>query len=84
MGGKSELDIWTTLDVLFNKKDVTRLQLLENKLANTSQVNLSISQFFLKIKNLCLKISILDPEEPTSKSQMKRQIIHGLKREYIP
>ncbi|KAF8405092.1 hypothetical protein HHK36_009990 [Tetracentron sinense] len=37
MGCKSASDIWTTLDGLFNRKDVARLQLLENELANTSQ-----------------------------------------------
>jgi hypothetical protein len=80
----SAANIWTTLDELFNKKDVARLQLLETELANTTQGNLSISQFFLKIKNLCSEISALDSEEPISEARMKRHIIRGLKREYIP
>jgi len=32
-------------------------------------------QCFLKIKNLCSEISMLDSEEPISESQMKRLII---------
>jgi len=44
-------EIWRTLDRLFNKKDEARLQILENELANTTQGNLSISEYFLKIKN---------------------------------
>jgi hypothetical protein len=47
---KSVGEIWTNLDGLFNKNDVARLQLLENELAKTTQGDLSISQFFLKIK----------------------------------
>jgi hypothetical protein len=84
IGCKSASKIWTNLDGLFNKKDVSRLQLLENELANSTQGDLSISQFFLKIKNLCSKISALDSEEPISEARMKRHIIRGLKREYIP
>jgi hypothetical protein len=81
---KSAGEIWTLLGGLFNKKDVTRLQLIENELANTTQCDLSISQFFLKIKNLCSEISANDPEEPISEAWMKHHIIRGLKREYIP
>ena len=81
---KSAGEIWTNLDGLFNKKDMAQLQLLENELANTTQGDLSISQFFLKIKNLCLGISTFDSKELISEAQMKRCIIRGLKREYIP
>ncbi|XP_077237136.1 uncharacterized protein LOC143878789 [Tasmannia lanceolata] len=80
IGCKSASEIWTTLDGLLNKKNMARLQMLENELANTTQRNLSISQFFLKIKNLCLEISLMDLEEPISEVRMKRHIIRGLKR----
>jgi hypothetical protein len=43
IGCKSVGEIWTNLDGLLNKKDVARLQLLENVLANTTQGDLSIS-----------------------------------------
>ncbi|KAG6645086.1 hypothetical protein CIPAW_08G098800 [Carya illinoinensis] len=56
-------EIWTTIDGLFNKKDMARLQLLENKLANTTQGDLSISQFFFK-----MKIFSLNPKEPISEA----------------
>ncbi|XP_077237213.1 uncharacterized protein LOC143878884 [Tasmannia lanceolata] len=81
---KSASEIWITLNELLNKKNMARLQMLENELANTTQGSLSISQFFLKIKNLCSKISLLDPKEPISEARMKWHIIRGLKREYIP
>jgi len=45
--------IWETIDRLFNKKDRARLQILKNELVNTMQGNLSIYEYFLKIKNLC-------------------------------
>ncbi|GKU96119.1 hypothetical protein SLEP1_g9388 [Rubroshorea leprosula] len=81
---KSANEIWQTLDRLFNKKDVARLQFLENQLSNACQGDLSMAQFFLKIKNLCSEISILDPDEPISEARMKRHIVRGLKPEYIP
>ena len=53
-------------------------------MANTTQGNLSISEYFLKIKNLCSEISLLNPEEAISEARMRRIVIHGLKPEYIP
>ncbi|XP_069150842.1 uncharacterized protein [Solanum lycopersicum] len=81
---KSAHEIWRTLDLLFKEKNEARLQILENELANTSQGNLSIAKYFLKIKNLCYKISLLNPEEAISEARMRRIIICGLKPEYIP
>ena len=63
---KSADDIWRTIDHLFNKKNESRLQILENELANTIQDNLSISEYFLKIKNLCSEISLLNLKEAIS------------------
>lgn len=45
---KSAYEIWRTLDRLFNKKNEARLQILENELANTTQGNLSISEYFFE------------------------------------
>ncbi|KAL3522092.1 hypothetical protein ACH5RR_014926 [Cinchona calisaya] len=54
--------------------DVSRLQMLENELANATQSDLSISQFSVKIKNLCSEISLLDPDEPISEARLRRHI----------
>ncbi|CDP11845.1 unnamed protein product [Coffea canephora] len=77
--GKSAKEIWETLNQLYNKKDVNRLQMLKNELANATQGELSISQFFVKIKNLCSEISLLNPDEPISEARLKRHIVRGLK-----
>jgi len=53
MGCMSTSDIWNTFDGLFKKKNVARLQYLKNELANAKPGHFSISQYFLKIKNLC-------------------------------
>ena len=51
-----------TLDFLFNKKNEAQLQIFENELANITQGKFSISEYFLKIKNLCSEISLLNLE----------------------
>lgn len=38
----------------------------------------------LKIKNLCLKISLSDSYEPMSMSRIKQLIIRGIDKNYIP
>ncbi|KAH0740723.1 hypothetical protein KY290_033766 [Solanum tuberosum] len=43
---KSTHEIWKTLDRFFNEKNEARLQILENELANTTQGNLSIDEYF--------------------------------------
>ncbi|KAA8541518.1 hypothetical protein F0562_022670 [Nyssa sinensis] len=62
--GKSPKQVWETLERLFTQKNTMRLQFLENQLAGMTQDNLSISEYFLKIKTLCSEISELDTEEP--------------------
>ncbi|KAH1120511.1 hypothetical protein J1N35_003671 [Gossypium stocksii] len=44
--------------------------------------NMTIAQYFHKVKSLCREISELDPEAPISETRMKRVIIHGLRLEY--
>lgn len=56
--------------------------MLENELANTTQGDLSIFQLFIKIKNLCFEISVLDPNEPVSEARIRQHIVHGQKKEY--
>lgn len=65
---KSAHEIWRTLDQFFNKKNETRLQILENELANANRGNLSIVEYFLRIKNLCSEISLLNPDEAISEA----------------
>ena len=79
---KSAHEIWT-LDLLFNRKNEARLQILENELANSTQGNFSIAEYFLKIKKLCSEISLLNWEEAIMEAQMRRIVIRRLKPEYI-
>ncbi|KAK8951797.1 hypothetical protein KSP39_PZI003445 [Platanthera zijinensis] len=83
LGCESAAEIWTSLDGLFNRKNVARLQFLENELAKATQGDLSISKFFLKMKSLCAELSALDPDEPISEAKLKRHIIRGLRKEYV-
>ena len=62
-------DVWETLEKLFSKKNVARLQLLENELASTVQGNLTIDEYFLKIKKICAEISELDLSEKISEAR---------------
>ena len=73
---------WDTFAALFSKKNDARLQLLENELLSVAQREMTISQFFYKVKSLCREISELDPTSRISESRMRRIIIHGLRPEY--
>jgi len=81
---KSPKQVWDTLEKLFTHKNTMRLQYLENELAGMIQGNLSMSEFFLKINNLCAEISELDKEEPISDAHMHRYLIRGLRKEFMP
>lgn len=48
----SPRQVWEILERLFSKKNTARLQFLENELAMTTQGGMSISEFFLRIKNI--------------------------------
>ncbi|KAM0985458.1 hypothetical protein PS2_012493 [Malus domestica] len=71
--------IW---DAKTPKKNDTRLQLLENELLSMAQRDMTIAQYFHKVKLICREISELDPTAPIGKTRMKRIIIHGLRPEY--
>ncbi|KAF3658672.1 tir-nbs resistance protein [Capsicum annuum] len=79
---KTPQEAWDTFAKLFSKKNDTKLQLLESELLSVSQRNMTISQYFHKVKSLCREISELDPEAPFGDTRMKRIIIHGLKPEF--
>lgn len=82
---KSASSIWETLNDIFNKTDEeASLRVLENELDNATQGTLSISQFFLKIKNLSSEISKLNPRELVSDARLKCIVDQGLKPEFIP
>ncbi|KAJ0579636.1 putative RNA-directed DNA polymerase [Helianthus annuus] len=73
---------WDTLAQLFSKKNDARLQLLESELMGLSQGEMSIQQFFRKVKNLCREIGELDQQSKVGEARMRRIIIHGLRAEY--
>ncbi|KAI3816801.1 hypothetical protein L1987_16506 [Smallanthus sonchifolius] len=75
-------EAWDVLAVLFSKKNDTKLQLLENELMSVDQQNVTITQFFHKVKTLCREIRELDPQANIGEPRMKRIIIHGLKAEF--
>lgn len=75
-------EAWDTLLALFSKKNDTKLQLLENELLSVSQRDMTIPQFFHKVKSTCREITELDPQSQISETRMKRIIIHGLKPEF--
>ncbi|KAL6327288.1 hypothetical protein AAG906_018586 [Vitis piasezkii] len=76
---KTSYEAWNTFTKLFLKKNDTRLQLLESELFSVAQRDLTIAQYFHKVKTLCQEISELDLEAPIGETRMKRIIIHGLR-----
>ena len=81
---KSPKQVWETVQKLFTKKNTTRLQFLENELVVVTQRNFSVEEYFLKVKNLCSEISELDAEEPVSEARLRRYLIRGLRKEFMP
>ncbi len=47
-----------------------------------AQWNMTITQYFTKVKSLCCEISRLDPTSNISESRIRRIIIHGLRHKY--
>ncbi|XP_031287178.1 uncharacterized protein LOC116145883 [Pistacia vera] len=80
---KTPKEAWDTFVTLFSKKNDTRLQLLKNKLLSMAKRDMTIAQYFHKVKSICHKISELDPTAPIGETRIKRIIIiHGLRPEY--
>ena len=75
-------EVWDTFSTLFSKKNDVRLQLLENELMSVAQRDMTITQYFIKVKSLYRKISELDPTSNIFDSRMRRIIIHGLRPKY--
>lgn len=80
----SSKKVWETLERLVTQKNTMRLRFLENDFAGLAQGNLSISEYFLSVKNLCLEISVLDMEQPISDAYLRHCIIRGLRNEFLP
>lgn len=79
---KTPKEACDTLLVLFSKKNETKLQLLENELMSLVQQDMTIPQYFHKVKSVCREISELNPQARIEEPRMKRIIIHGLKLEF--
>ncbi|KAJ4980253.1 hypothetical protein NE237_031090 [Protea cynaroides] len=56
--------------------------MLENGIGSINQGNLTISNYFMKVKMICQEISQLDEESKISEARQRRIIIRGLKQEY--
>lgn len=80
----SPKQVWETLERLFTQKNTMRLQFLENELARMTQGTFSIPEYFLTVKTLCAEISELDTEEPMSDARLRRYLIRGLRKEFMP
>lgn len=57
---------------------------VENELITLTQGDLTVSQFFDKVKLLSEKITKLDPLHPIDATRMRRIIIWGLRHEFNP
>ncbi|KAH0732943.1 hypothetical protein KY289_004131 [Solanum tuberosum] len=66
---KSPKEAWGILAALFSKKNVARLQLLENELLSSNQRDLTIAQYFHRVKKICREISDLDPTAPIGETR---------------
>ena len=79
---KTPKEACDTFMILFSKKNDMRLQLLENELLSILQRDMTIAQYFHKVKSICREITEPDPKFAIVESRMKRIIIHGLRPEY--
>lgn len=75
-------EAWDTLATLFTRKNDAKLQRLENELMSIRQGDLTVSQYFSKVKSICGEINKLDPENAISEARMRRIIIHGVNTKY--
>ncbi|KAH0720607.1 hypothetical protein KY285_005428 [Solanum tuberosum] len=66
---KTLKEAWDTLATLFSKKNNARLQLLERELLSTEQRDMTIAQYFHKVKRICREISNLDSTTPIGETR---------------
>ncbi|CAH9133317.1 unnamed protein product, partial [Cuscuta epithymum] len=79
---KTPKEAWDTLAALFARTNDAKLQRLENDLLSVSQQDISVSQYFNKVKAICDEISKLDPQNAITDTRKRRIIIHGLRPEF--
>ena len=75
---KTLKEAWDTLAGLFTRTNDAKLQQLENELLSISQQDMTMSEYFTKVKALCQEISKLDPQNKIMEIRMRRIIIHEL------
>nr|KAJ0189210.1 hypothetical protein LSAT_V11C800391990 [Lactuca sativa] len=66
-------EAWDTFVTLFSKKNDTRLQILENELLSILKRDMTIAQYFHKVKLICWEITELDPQSIITEARMKRK-----------
>ncbi|KAM1194893.1 hypothetical protein ACFX13_021990 [Malus domestica] len=69
---KTPKEAWDTFATLFSKRNDTRLQLLKNELLSVAQRDMTIAEYFHKVKSICRKISELDPNAAIVESKIKK------------
>lgn len=70
------------MEKLFDGKNTTRLQLLENELAKRTK-GMTVAQHFRRIKSLFAEISDFDADEPIKEAQIA-DILPVLSRKSTP
>ncbi|XP_074373975.1 uncharacterized protein LOC141714350 [Apium graveolens] len=79
---KTPKEAWDNLASLFAKTNDAKLQRLENELLSVSHEDMTVSQYFNKVKNICDEISKLDPQNAITDTRKRRIVVHGLKSEF--
>ncbi|KAF7815252.1 Retrovirus-related Pol polyprotein from transposon TNT 1-94 [Senna tora] len=80
---KMPKEAWDTLTGLYARTNDAKLHHLENELLSISQQNMTIGEYFTKVKSICQEISKLDPQNPITETRMRRIIVHGLRPEFL-
>lgn len=73
---------WHTLMVLFAKTNDAKLQKLKNVVLSITQHNMTINQYFFKVKSICDEISKFYSHNANTEMRIRRVIVQGLKPEY--
>lgn len=79
---KDPKEAWDSFASLFSRTNDARLQLLENEIGSVVQQEMTISQYFLRVKGICNEITQLDAESKITETRTRRIIVRGLRPEY--